>query len=112
MGVAYLTRCSEPAALMTRSERRESALTTEYAFRARAGRRYRLHQIACLVPSVLHHQPHREAVRLASRGGDLGFEELRRQNRAAWQELWQGRIHLVGAILDGRGWPTRRCSTS
>ncbi len=97
VGVAYLTRCSESAAVMTRSERRESALTTEYAFRARAGRRYRLHQIACLVPSVLHHQPHREAVRLASRGGDLGFEELRRQNCAAWQELWQGRIHLVGA---------------
>jgi hypothetical protein len=34
---------------------------------------------------------------LASRGGDLGFEELRRENRAAWADLWKGRVHLVGA---------------
>jgi protein-glucosylgalactosylhydroxylysine glucosidase len=96
-GIAYVTRCDAPDAVRVISEQRDSPLMTEYSFRARAGRRYRVHQIASMVPSVLHHQPHREAVRLASRGGDLGFEELRSENRAAWQDLWKGRVHLVGA---------------
>ena len=89
-GIAYVTTCDASDPTKNHSERRDSALMTEYAFRARPGRRYRVRQIASLVPSVLHHQPHREAVRLASRGGDLGFDELRTENRAAWVELWKG----------------------
>lgn len=78
-----------------------SPLTTQYGIRAHAGRRYRLRQIASLVPSVMHGQPDRQAERLAAFGADQGFEALRRANRAEWQELWKGRILLHGA---GREW--------
>lgn len=73
-----------------------SPLVTEYAFRARRGRRYALRQVVSLVPSVVHHQPDRQAVRLAAQAADVGFDELRRRNRAAWAELWAGRILLDG----------------
>jgi hypothetical protein len=96
-GIAYVTSCDQADAAAIRSERRDSPLMTEYTFRARPGRRYRVHQIASLVPSVLHHQPLREAVRLASRARDLGFDHLRSENRAAWRELWKGRVVLAGA---------------
>ena len=70
---------------------------TNYSFRAHAGRRYRMRQIASLVPSVLHEQPDMEAARLAAFGKSLGFDALRKYNRAAWIDLWKGRIRLVGA---------------
>ena len=57
---------------------------TNYSFRAHAGRRYRMRQIASLVPSVLHEQPDMEAARLAAFGKTLGFDALRKYNRAAW----------------------------
>ena len=72
-------------------------LATNYSFRAHAGRRYRMRQIASLVPSVLHEQPDMEAARLAAFGKSLGFDALRKYNRAAWIDLWKGRIRLVGA---------------
>jgi hypothetical protein len=98
-GIAYVTTC-DGGEKIERSRQEwgdESALTTEYAVRARAGRPYRLRQLASLVPSVLHHQPHREAIRLAARAAHLGFDVLRDENREAWQDLWRGRIRLVGA---------------
>ena len=70
---------------------------TNYSFRAHSGRRYRMRQIASLVPSVLHEQPDMEAARLAAFGKSLGFDALRKYNRAAWIDLWKGRIRLVGA---------------
>jgi trehalose/maltose hydrolase-like predicted phosphorylase len=76
---------------------RETPLSTDYALRARPGRRYRLRQIASLVPDVSHSAPERQAVRLTARAADDGFDELRRQNAAAWAEIWRGRIELVGA---------------
>lgn len=72
-------------------------LSTTYTQRARKGRRYRFRQMVSLVPDVLHHQPHRHAVRMIAAAADLGFDELRRRNRAIWRELWKGRIRLIGA---------------
>ena len=98
-GIAYVTTCDGDGDV-ERSRHEwgdQSALVTEYAVRARPGRPYRLRQMASLVPSVLHHQPHREATRLAARAEHLGFDALRLENRAAWRELWRGRIRLVGA---------------
>jgi len=70
----------------------ETDLATDYAVRAHPGRRYRLRQIASIIPSVLHHDPDHEAVRLAAQAGDSGFEALRAENRAQWDELWRARI--------------------
>ena len=74
-----------------------SRLTSEYGFRARAGRTYRLRQIASVIPSQMHSQPDYQAVRLVALARRRGFDEVRAANRAVWGELWKGRIHLVGA---------------
>ena len=53
--------------------------------------------IASLVPSQSHSEPSRQATRLAAIGANLGFDRLRQENREAWNDLWRGRINLVGA---------------
>jgi trehalose/maltose hydrolase-like predicted phosphorylase len=75
----------------------EAPLATDYAFRARAGRTYRLRQMCSVVPRGLHSEPHRQAVRLAARAAHITFDVIRAENRRAWDELWRGRIMLVGA---------------
>lgn len=78
-----------------------SPLLVQYGLKVRAGRTYRLRQIASLVPSVIHSQPDRHAERLAAMGAHHGFPALRKANQAEWRELWKGRILLHGA---GRRW--------
>jgi trehalose/maltose hydrolase-like predicted phosphorylase len=100
-GVALLTES------LTQAERSQDPwdelgpLGTTHSLKAVAGRSYRFRQIAALVPSLTHSQPHRQAARLIQAGRKLGFDELRRRNRAAWDEIWRGRIILEGA---GEAW--------
>jgi trehalose/maltose hydrolase-like predicted phosphorylase len=70
----------------------EADLATDYSVRARPGRRYRLRQIASLVPSVVNHDPDHAAIRQAAQAAAEGFEALREENRRQWAELWRGRI--------------------
>jgi protein-glucosylgalactosylhydroxylysine glucosidase len=77
----------------------ETDLATDYAVAARPGRRYRMRQIASVVPSVLHHDPDHEAIRHVAQAADTGFDALRAENRAQWDELWRGRI-LIDADDD------------
>ena len=77
----------------------ESGLATEYRLRARPGRRYRLRQIASVIPSTLHPSPDRQAARLAAKAGESGFEALREEHRTEWNELWKGRV-LIDADDD------------
>ena len=95
-GIAYVTelRGDQDAQRSLPDWGIETPLVTEYRVAARSGRPYRMRQIASLVPEVLHHDPDREATRLAAQAGHTGFERLRRENRAAWDELWRGRIVL------------------
>lgn len=72
-------------------------MRTSYAFRARPGSTYVLRQIASLMSSRLHTEPDRMAARAAYLGATRGFDTVRRENRAAWAELWKGRPILVGA---------------
>jgi trehalose/maltose hydrolase-like predicted phosphorylase len=72
-------------------------LQTSYRFRARPGRRYVLRQISSLMSSRLHSEPDRQAARMAFGGATRGFEKLRRENRAVWEETWRGRLRLHGA---------------
>jgi len=71
------------------------SLATDYRFQARAGRTYRLRQIAAVVPSRLHHDPDRAAGRLVARAAADGFDRLREENRLEWKEHWQGRIVIT-----------------
>ena len=72
-------------------------LVSEYALQARAGRRIRLRQIASVIPDVLHQTPDQQATRLAAKAKKDGFDKIRSENRAAWEELWKGRIVLGGS---------------
>ena len=76
---------------------RDHRLTSEYGLRARAGRTVRLRQIASVIPSAMHAMPDQQAARLAAKAGADGFDLIRKQNRAAWDELWKGRIRVSGA---------------
>lgn len=66
----------------------------ELALHRREARQFRI--IAAIVTSAYDRAPDLEAIRLASWGGMLGFDELRRQNRRAWDELWQSRVKVSG----------------
>ena len=74
-------------------------LRSEYALRTRSDWAIRLRQIVALVPSVLHDRPDEEAVRRVARASATGFDTLRDRNRAAWTELWKGRIVVDGASV-------------
>ncbi|MFL5775833.1 MAG: glycoside hydrolase family 65 protein [Chloroflexota bacterium] len=69
----------------------ENGLGSEVNLRARSGRRYRLRQVASVVPSTLHSDPDRAATRLVARAADTGFDALREENRVEWNEHWKGR---------------------
>jgi trehalose/maltose hydrolase-like predicted phosphorylase len=95
-GVAFVSEfLGGPARRTVRAD--EGSLASTYALRARRGRRYVLRQITAIVPSALHGAPDRQATRLAAAARDVGWESLRTQNARAWDELWKGRIELVGA---------------
>lgn len=72
-------------------------LRSEYEAPARPDRPMRLRQIAAMTPSVLHDRPDEEAVRRVARAKATGFDTLRDRNRAAWADLWKGRIVVEGA---------------
>jgi trehalose/maltose hydrolase-like predicted phosphorylase len=96
-GLAYATELLGDDAEGDKPPLDGAGLTTEYVWRAEKGRRYRLRQLASLVPSVLHGQPDYQAARLVAFAANLGFEAIRKANQACWDELWKGRIRLVGA---------------
>jgi len=95
-GVAYVTEFDGADAERSLDQDALAPLRTSYAFRARSGRRYRLRQIASLVPDVSHHVPDMHAVRLVYAGLQRGFDRLRRENARAWEDIWCGRIVLDG----------------
>ena len=41
---------------------------------------------------------------------NIGFDAIRKNNRACWAELWKSRIRLVGAEKRGKPWRTPRSS--
>ena len=73
-----------------------TALTRGYAAHLKSGEPFRFRTIAAMVSEVYHPEPALEAIRLAGWGSTLGFDELRNANRAAWSDLWQSRIRIVG----------------
>src|SRR5438270_222903 len=54
-------------------------------------------QFTSRVASQMHQEPHRQAARLAGMAIRRGFKKLREENAGAWEEIWKGRIRLVGA---------------
>lgn len=67
-----------------------------FALSVQTGQTAVFREIAAIVTSAYHSAPDLEAIRVASWGGMLGFDELRMQNRNAWRELWQSRVIVEG----------------
>ncbi|HEX4199211.1 MAG TPA: glycoside hydrolase family 65 protein [Caulobacteraceae bacterium] len=96
-GAAYVTELVGEDAASDKPPLDGAGLISEYGWRARARRRYRLRQLTTLVPQALHRQPDFQAARLVALAADIGFDAVRKANRACWTELWKGRIRLIGA---------------
>src|SRR5256714_8437325 len=98
-GAAYITRFDGGDGVERRREEHDqlAPLSTSYSLEARPGRAYVLHQFTSLVASQMHHEPNRQAARLVGMAAQRGFQRLRDENRGAWDEIWRGRIILVGA---------------
>ena len=93
-GVAYVTELRGVGAERSVDENELAPLATRYAFRGRAGRRYRLRHVAAVVSDAMHHEPDLQAVRLVYAGTERGFDRLRAENAAAWGEIWRGRVQV------------------
>lgn len=96
-GLAYVTLCETMGEARRELEAEATVLWTSHVVEAQPGQRVCLRQITAVIPDAMHGQPELQAARLAAMNDDLGFDALRAQNRAEWQELWKSRIVLVGA---------------
>jgi trehalose/maltose hydrolase-like predicted phosphorylase len=97
-GAAYTTKFEGGDGVQRQVAHDELApMSTSYAVDALPGPSYVLRQIAGLVPSQMHNAPERQATRMAALATARGFDVIRRENRRAWEELWRGRIVLMGA---------------
>jgi trehalose/maltose hydrolase-like predicted phosphorylase len=96
-GFAYMTELKNAPTAARCLAPRDDELKTHHSFRAKAQQAYRLRQVTGVVPGVFHCQPEMQAARLVAMALDVGFDELRTENRAEWKETWKSRIKLIGA---------------
>jgi trehalose/maltose hydrolase-like predicted phosphorylase len=96
-GLALLTEAPAGAERSQQPWDDTGPLSSSYSLHLAKGRPARFRQMASLVPSLTHHQPDAQAVRLLARAKEVGFDGLRHRNQGAWAELWRGRVRLVGA---------------
>ena len=100
LGVAYLSTLLGDDSAQGRwadSDHDQDVGLTQYEIDAEPGKQYVLRQMASLVPSLLHSEPHWQASRMVQVGSWYGFDELRAANRAEWARLWKGRPVILGA---------------
>lgn len=67
-----------------------------YEAEGRQGQRIIFRAIAAMVSKFYHPSPDLQAIRMASWGRMLGFEELRQRNQEQWRELWKSRVRVDG----------------
>ena len=96
-GVAYSTSADKAGERTHATWDTEAPLVTSYRYDARRTTTYAMQHLTALVPSESHHQPDLQAIRLAARAADSGFDRLRRENRTEWEDLWRGRVVIHGA---------------
>lgn len=74
----------------------ETGVSRSYSVRVAPGQPVRFHTIAAMVSDLYHPEPALEAIRISSWGSTFGFDELQRNNRQAWSDLWQSRVRVSG----------------
>ncbi|HZR42786.1 MAG TPA: hypothetical protein VFB12_21890 [Ktedonobacteraceae bacterium] len=98
-GVAYATELhgADQAERSIAEWGEQLPLSTTYTFQAEPGCSYTFNQMVSMVPSCYHHEPDWQATRLIYFAKERGFDAIRQENHAAWEELWKGRLLLTGA---------------
>ncbi len=71
-----------------------------FRVKAKAGERIVMRQLGALVPSILHTDPHWQALRMVAYATYQGFDWLRHANRKAWAELWPARPRVTCDMPD------------
>lgn len=74
----------------------DEGVTRFYRLNGKGGQTCHFDTVAAMVSNYYHPEPYLESIRIASWGAVLGLDLLRRQNRAAWSELWQSRVKVTG----------------
>lgn len=72
-------------------------LSTVFRIGLTAGRELVVTQIGAAVPSVLHSEPHWQALRVLRAASWRGWDAIVAEHREAWAELWRSRVLLCGA---------------
>jgi protein-glucosylgalactosylhydroxylysine glucosidase len=96
LGIALQVETPDGRAYARESMATDAALTRAYVVRLKSGESFRFQTIAAVVSELYHPEPALEAIRLASWGGVLRFDDLRETNREYWQDLWRSRILIAG----------------
>ncbi len=100
LGLAYdsvLTGAEEARRMRNDYGHEVDKAETQYILEAQPGETCTLEQVASLVPSVRHPEPHWQAGRMVAHARWHGFDRLQEDNRAAWADLWRGRPVFQGA---------------
>jgi hypothetical protein len=98
LGLAYATQAD---AEFVKASRRNNfgheadRQLTQYTLALPPNQPCRVRHLVSLVPGCLHDEPHWQAYRQIAIGLWHGFEELQAANRAAWAELWKGRVRIT-----------------
>jgi trehalose/maltose hydrolase-like predicted phosphorylase len=71
-----------------------------FRVKAKAGQRIVMRQLGALVPSILHTDPHWQALRMVAYATYQGFDWLQHANRKAWAELWPARPRVTCDMPD------------
>jgi hypothetical protein len=115
VGLAYVSQMSGGAAGAAEPKRpplADNRLVTSFAFRARAGQRYRLKQMTSLVCGVMHHQPDQHAARMAAKPAWMGSIPSARRTAPFGESSGRAASAWWAPARSGKRWPTRRSSTS
>jgi trehalose/maltose hydrolase-like predicted phosphorylase len=96
-GVGVVAVCEAPRPVARVQSGFVIPLEAKFQVRLEAGEKLTITRFAALVPGRMHAEPHWQALRLVRAARWRGFDELREANRAAWADLWRGRVVLHGA---------------
>ena len=80
------------------------AIESRVILHLKAGAAQHFTVITSCVPGALHHEPHLQAIRMIKLALWEGFDALREKNRAAWADIWRGRVTIKGADAQWQDW--------
>lgn len=105
-GIAYMTRWDGKGERWQRSflDYETESLETRVQLQLCAGVPQTVRLIVSCVPGALHSEPHQQAVRMIKLAQWEGFDVLREKNRAAWAEIWKGRITVSSDDARWQDW--------